>query len=354
MLHLCLKNVLSLCLISHSFLNLAKRFSLSEIEKDVKFVVICADMVSEDVREYIMSSEEDLPGADMIAVFDETDEVLERLGLPDRVKYLHVYIVDQCSKIAFVIAPPWSSAKYPYVKAGVLSCFFDLPCGCPASEFISYIEKASASKEEKNMEKAKDVESHRTNNDDDDEDVENIEELLNNSNFLSGNQSTFAMEGLIPLRIVIPSLHVHYDNQTSSYWLYEDLVIKSSTETTPYNHFHSQKSGTRLLEVRRTTSHAHTTAKPNRTESEMFVGNRTIKDIWTIAQSDQIFIDRYGRAYKIQKTIPSGFDVVRIDYDVERTSFTQQYGTREHYEQLKKWTDVVIWFLFFENITTLQ
>lgn len=344
-------------LVLHSFLHLAKRFNLSEIYRDVKFVIVCSDESSDDVIEYIVS--ENFP-LETIVVVDDNDETAEKFGLPLEMEDLHVYIVDQCSNLAYIISPPWSSAKYPYVKAGILSCYFDLPCGCPADEFTSSNPSGemSSSTENRSMEADDGPRASIKNGmSDEDEDIENIEELLHNSNTLNGNQSTLAMEGLIPLRIVIPSMHVHYDNQTASYWLYEEIVIKSSARTSPYDHFHL-KSGVRLLEVRRQRpsnyNSSSSTAQNNNSKSissvnlsksasEMFVGNRTIKDIWTIAQSDQIFIDRNGRAYKIQKTIPAGFDVVRVDFDVVRLKpFRRNYGTQQHYEQLKKWTDAVI------------
>lgn len=332
------------------------RFNLSEIHRDFKFIVICSDQSSDAVIEFIESENF---STEIIVVVDEADDSPQNFGISVDLEDLHVYILDQCGYLAFVIAPPWSSAKYPYVKAGLLSCFFDLPCGCPANEFISskLAEDKSAEYRDETAEEYNEVERKIVPIEDFDvDDIENIEEILHNSNSLTGtgNRSTFVLEELIPLKIVIPSLHVHFDNRTSTHWLlYEDIVIKMGSHNSPYHHFH-QKDGVRVFEVRGNyTSTGNNTQNNNlksissvnltQSDSEMFVGNRTIKDIWTIAQSDQIFIDRNGRTYKIEKEIPNGFEVTRVDFDVVRTrQFHQNYGTREHYEQLKKWTDTVI------------
>lgn len=44
-------------------------------------------------------------------------------------KEFQVYVVDRCSRIAYIIEPPWSLIQYSYVKAAVLSTMYERPCG---------------------------------------------------------------------------------------------------------------------------------------------------------------------------------------------------------------------------------
>lgn len=39
------------------------------------------------------------------------------------------YIFDNCGRLVYIIYHPWSSVQRPYVKASILSTFFDAPCG---------------------------------------------------------------------------------------------------------------------------------------------------------------------------------------------------------------------------------
>lgn len=42
------------------------------------------------------------------------------------------YIFDNCGHLVYIIYDPWSSVHKPFLKAAVLSSYFDTPCGeCP-------------------------------------------------------------------------------------------------------------------------------------------------------------------------------------------------------------------------------
>lgn len=47
------------------------------------------------------------------------------------------YIVDECGRLSFIIVPPWSLVEFSYIKAGVLSTLFDVPCGDCDVPFIA-------------------------------------------------------------------------------------------------------------------------------------------------------------------------------------------------------------------------
>lgn len=42
------------------------------------------------------------------------------------------YVFDSCGRLVYIIYDPWSAVHKPFVKAAVLSTYFDAPCGqCP-------------------------------------------------------------------------------------------------------------------------------------------------------------------------------------------------------------------------------
>lgn len=47
------------------------------------------------------------------------------------------YIFDNCGRLVYIIYHPWSSVQRPYVKASILSTFFDAPCGECAEDVSS-------------------------------------------------------------------------------------------------------------------------------------------------------------------------------------------------------------------------
>lgn len=40
------------------------------------------------------------------------------------------YVFDNCGRLVYIIYDPWSSVQKPFVKAAILSSYFDAPCGC--------------------------------------------------------------------------------------------------------------------------------------------------------------------------------------------------------------------------------
>lgn len=167
----------------------------------------------------------------------------------------------------------------------------------------------------------------------DTDEVENIEDLLDNLNYL-GDSKMDSVEGELPLRIIIPSMHMHYDNKTQNYWKYDQFVLKTGNQS---YHDHLQ-NGEKLIEI-----HSGKWNLENITsiDSKIFVGNRTFKDILNIAEKDQIFVDRSGKSYKIHKELVSGnnfYELVPVDFDIVKMHPVQKiFGVRHHYEQLNRW-----------------
>lgn len=230
----------------------------------------------------------------------------------------------------------------------MISALIDLPCGCPSSEFASNINElppdnqTESSSEETSSTQHFTVESATEETtfmpnipviDLDTDDVENIEDLLDVSNRLTNSQRD-SSEMVLPLRIVIPSVHMHFDNKTQNYWKYDQIVLKTDNATY-HNHLNQ---GEMLIEL-----HDERWSLDNITnrDARLFVGNKSLHDIQATAQADKIFIDRVGKSYKIQNELVGSenvYEMIPIDFDIEKvTPYQQVFGVRHHYEQLNRW-----------------
>lgn len=292
-----------------------------------------------------------------IIVIDEDE--FNDFGFVIDLDELHAYIVDQCGRLAFIVVPPWSSAQHPYVKAALMATIIDLPCGCPSEEFASNLVDYSFTTEgpteitfegetssdstlgETSSDSTSDTTASTTFSssnvpviDIDTDEVENIEDLLDNLNTLnnSNRQKNFDFE--LPLRIIIPSIHMHFDNQTQDYWKYDQFVLKTGNHT-----FHGHlQNGEKLIEVQKDRWNL-----PNITsiDEKIFVGNRSFHDIQKVAKAEKIYVDRVGKTYKIHKElvgVENVFELVQIEFDIVKVAPVQQlYGVRHHYEKLNRW-----------------
>ena len=231
----------------------------------------------------------------------------------------------------------------------MVSAIIDLPCGCPSTEFASNLNDLSADTQtESNSnedQKSSPSSTVQTSTDEstlmsnipvidlETDDVENIEDLLDGSNILANTQRDNS-EMSLPLRIVIPSIHMHFENKTQSYWKYDQIVLRTDNAT-----YHSHLSqGEMLVEFQDERGRLENITS---NEAKIFVGNKSLHDIQSSAQVEQIFIDRVGKTYKIQKELIGSekvYEMIPIDFDIERLSpYQQMYGVRHHYEQLNRW-----------------
>jgi hypothetical protein len=314
---------------------------------DYKFIVITSDQSSEIVMDFI--EKEGFPSD--IVVIDEGE--FNDFGFAVDLDDMHAYIVDQCGRLAYIVVPPWSSALHPYVKAALMSTIMDLPCGCPSEEFASNFVDGYYTTESQSEISFED--EHFTNSTEDMtfssstmtfsnapvididteiEDIENIEDLLDNSNALNHSSRDGEGDFYLPLRIVIPSVHMHYDNKTQSQWKYDQIVLKTGNQS-----FHDHlQNGEKLFEFRKGQIDPQNFTS---IDDKMFVGNRSIVDIHKTAQVDKIFMDRRGKAYKIQKAILGTEDVYElrpVEFDLVKLAPVQQlFGVKHHYEKLNRW-----------------
>lgn len=167
----------------------------------------------------------------------------------------------------------------------------------------------------------------------DTDDVENIEDILDSANSLNHSEQE-SSDFELPLRIIIPSMHMHYDNQTQSYWKYDQFVLKTGNHT---YHDHLQ-NGEKLIEIRKDNWNLDNSTKD---DSKIFVGNRSFKDIQAVAKTNKIFADREGKSYKVRTELIGGvsyFELIPIDFDIVKVAPVHQiFGVRHHYEQLNRW-----------------
>lgn len=240
-----------------------------------------------------------------------------------------------------------SSAQHPYVKAAIISTIMDLPCGCLSNEFASnlgVIDTQSESEFE-DYETSSDISTYSSPQtsstleekfpviDIDTDDVENIEDLLDNSNTL--NHSHFENGYYeIPLRIIIPSIHMHFDNKSQMYWKYDQIVLKTDNQS---YHDHLQR-GEQLIEISKTKWNLSNITS---IDERIFVGNRSFNEIQSLAKSDKIFVSRQGKSFIIDKELVDGekmYELSPIEFDVTKVSPVQKiFGVRHHYEQLNRW-----------------
>lgn len=292
-----------------------------------------------------------------IIVIDEDE--FNDFGFVVDLDEMHAYIVDQCGRLTFIVVPPWSSAQHPYVKAALMSTIIDLPCGCPSEEFASNLvdeffttteSPTEISFEEETLGESTVDSTYSSSSvlsqsstmsfsnvpviDIDTDEVENIEDLLDNSNALNNSNENGNSDFDLPLRIIIPSIHMHFDNETQHYWKYDQIVLKTGNQS-----FHGHlQNGEKLLEIQKDRWNL-----PNITsiDDKVFVGNRSLHDIQNLAKSDKIYVDRIGKTYKILKEhvgTESVYELVPIEYDIVKVAPVQQlFGVRHHYEKLNRW-----------------
>lgn len=176
-----------------------------------------------------------------------------------------------------------------------------------------------------------------TPNDFDLDDIEDIESLLDNINTLNNNY-TAASTISMPMKIIMSTVHMHYKNDTNTYWKYDNTVFKTSD-----SQYHEHLGpGDMLLEIRSNKSSIFNDSLTNNTQ--IFVGNRSISDIHNIANAQRIFVNRQGMFFKVSKNFMDGSsELVPIDFDITQVTQAKHItGVKGHYDQLRKW---LVWRL---------
>uniref|UniRef100_A0A182NL67 Selenoprotein P N-terminal domain-containing protein n=1 Tax=Anopheles dirus TaxID=7168 RepID=A0A182NL67_9DIPT len=173
-----------------------------------------------------------------------------------------VYVIDRCSRVSYIIQPPWSLIQYAYVKAAVLSTFYDRPCGkCELENFLNStlddgetglkagVDSSvigTTANDTRPYEDASE-ESHGVEEEDsDDERNAYSEEDESDGDFGGDRGASFkddedpfanltvtGAELELPLRIILPVLHVHVpnENETAATQNLHQYIVLSSNVT---------------------------------------------------------------------------------------------------------------------------
>uniref|UniRef100_A0A182JSN7 Selenoprotein P N-terminal domain-containing protein n=1 Tax=Anopheles christyi TaxID=43041 RepID=A0A182JSN7_9DIPT len=172
-----------------------------------------------------------------------------------------VYVIDRCSRVSYIIQPPWSLIQYAYVKAAVLSTFYDRPCGkCELENFLNSTLtgseklaeiKADATKDARPYDDASDefsnptdeevdndgIRSYSEEDDDDENDADGdgrTTDWYKNETDPFANLSLTEPEVNVSLRIILPVLHIHVpaeNDTTKDYKLHEYIVLHTVNHT---------------------------------------------------------------------------------------------------------------------------
>lgn len=162
----------------------------------------------------------------------------------------------------------------------------------------------------------------------DDDEIENINDVIDNPNNLLESSSNSSDNSTIPLRIILPSEHVHYDNESQTYFKYQHIILRSD-DNNYHEHFGEESES--LIDI-------NNDRFQNFTSEKLFVGNNSLDDIKAMSNG-KILLNKLGFAYKIHKERGENFfEIEKLEYDVVKVPpFRQMFGVERHYQQLNKW-----------------
>uniref|UniRef100_A0A1Q3FPN9 Putative conserved secreted protein n=1 Tax=Culex tarsalis TaxID=7177 RepID=A0A1Q3FPN9_CULTA len=311
-------------------------------------------------------------------------------------KEFQVYVLDRCSRIAYIIEPPWSLIQYSYVKAAVLSTLYDRPCGeCEVDNFLNSslpVQKMAAelqmssttstttttsTEPSRSSSTSSDVRPYDDSTESEEQPVSTEEyseppeptttteemEILFRSNITDANVtdddedpfSNLTVTGpelSIPLKIVIPSIHIHYDQPRedgASYDKYSYVVFQSDN---PSLHQHDPSDERDPPASLREISLANATANSTLRVEGVLWPLPQLAEMLNASSQMILYDDRTTQVFrKIARYNASGFD------ELEELSIASQYAAwkrrqadraelaktekrqyiRKHYERLIQW-----------------
>ncbi|XP_021712557.1 uncharacterized protein LOC110681097, partial [Aedes aegypti] len=323
-----------------------------------------------------------------------------------------VYVVDRCSRISYIIEPPWSLIQYSYVKAAVLSTMYDRPCGeCDVDNFLNaslpekkldqfimlpalnVTETASGSSKAPAIlnitemvsgtkgtttlapttPMASDVSPYDESTESEEVSVEEYSEVVTTTDeptvvqqssnitevnatdseedYPFANFNPSGPELVLPLKIIIPAIHIHYDQpkENNSYEKYSYVVFQSDNPSV-HQHGVGNDSPVEQSSLREVSLTNETTA--NSTLRVIGV-DWPLAQLYEILNTTTVFYDeRTTQVYqKLARYNASGFD------ELEEISVSSQYAAwkrrqadlaeqaktekrhfiRKHYERLIQW-----------------
>ncbi|XP_058811848.1 uncharacterized protein LOC131676649 [Topomyia yanbarensis] len=297
-----------------------------------------------------------------------------------------VYVLDRCSRIAYIIEPPWSLIQYSYVKAAVLSTLYDRPCGdCDVDNFLN------SSLPEKKLEEVQllpttdspngttmaeatiptnsnispyddSPESDEEILTDEDPDLERTTEEIDilrpniTETSSTDDEDPFANftvtgpELSLPLKIILPAVHIHFEQPkpNNSYDKYAYIIFQSDN---PLLHHHENEAkenvtAPSLREIPLVNVSANSTLRVVNVDWPL-------EQLREILNSSTIFYDDHTtQVYrKLARYSASGFDELeelsvasryaawkRSQAErIEQVKTEKRHFIRKHYERLIQW-----------------
>lgn len=164
-----------------------------------------------------------------------------------------------------------------------------------------------------------------------DDEIENINDVIDNPNSLD-SISNLTDNSTTPLRIIIPIDHVHFDENSQTYFKYEHIIFRSDDQN---YHEHFNAVGETLIDI-------NSDRLQNFTE-KMFVGNNSLSDIKSLG-NEKILVNHLGFAYKVYKERGEDFyEILPLEFDIIKSPPSRQlFGVKQHYQQLNKWLNYSI------------
>lgn len=165
-----------------------------------------------------------------------------------------------------------------------------------------------------------------------DEDIEDIRNMLDLYKFENDKNSSNE-DYVIPLRIIIPAAHIHYDKENNNSHEVNEYIVLRTDDVDYHEHIANHP---------KTTLHEY---KPDDSEANVNfnIGKKTISEVAekvngpVFVNKERTLIYKIFKSYNV--TVSMAFDEVEsIDFDIEKQTDTKiERDVKSHYELLKKW-----------------
>lgn len=354
----------------------------------LQFLLVISYLGEERLQKQFESEIKLLMMDDTLNVIKETEETKPLFGMTDN----QAYVLDNCGRLTYIIVPPWSHIQFPYIKAAILSTIYDLPCGHCNKEYIlqpypSYDiygdmveveigdvntetsaemttesnetnlisnETLTASSEFDNdintttenypqettthetriLNASTDVIEHELDYDWNEPSSENVvtnmnksssEDFILNETMIEDDNDNYS----IPLRIILPVEHLHYNSAEETYSKYNYVVLNTNDQS-----FHGHLEDDEPSEMENVLNDKESNAQ------ELLNG--------LDEQAKELYISQTGQIYQLLKEYyvkgqREGFkEVALLDTDIIRdepkiTNMNKVTDIRRHYEYLVQW-----------------
>ncbi|XP_055523965.1 uncharacterized protein LOC129717809 [Wyeomyia smithii] len=309
-------------------------------------------------------------------------------------KEFQSYVLDRCSRIAYIIEPPWSLIQYSYVKAAVLSALYDRPCGdCDVDNFLNSslperrleevqllpLTEPTIARIETTVPPGSDLGAKNIFPDTINEDINDDELGINGQsdadssteepvsfypnttefNAFNSTEEEDPFENVtltgpelsLPLKIIIPAIHIHFEQPkaNNTYDKYSYVIFQSDQ---PMLHQHAGNSQENLTDPSELREISLADATVNSTL-------RVVNVDWPMTQLQEMlntsiiyYDDRTTQVYrKLTRYNTSGFDELeelfvssqyaawkrRQAERAEQAKTEKRHFIRKHYERLIRW-----------------